>query len=57
VENKNLDFCRVLLEEGASAGGFNRISGLMPLHKAIKRRNVDLVLLLLEYGADPLGEA
>ncbi|KAJ1440505.1 ankyrin repeat-containing domain protein [Ochromonadaceae sp. CCMP2298] len=55
-DNKNPEFARALLEEGASAVGLNRVSGLMPLHRAIKRRSVDLVQMLLEYGADPLAE-
>jgi ankyrin repeat protein len=51
---KQLELAKLLLEEGCSAGARNATTHSTPLHVAVKRRSLELVNLLLEYGADPL---
>ena len=51
---KQVEVAKLLLEEGCSAGACNAHTHSTPLHVAVKRRSVELVALLLEYGADPL---
>ena len=46
------EMMRFLLERGASPN-VEDWEGLTPLGNAIRGRQVDIVLLLLEYGADP----
>ena len=46
------DLVRLLLERGASPN-VEDSEGVTPLGNAIRERNIENVLLLLEYGADP----
>ena len=46
---------RILLEAGAEAGGRGE-GGFAPLHAAAQNGDLELVELLLEFGADPSSE-
>eukprot|EP01038_Epipyxis_sp_PR26KG_P014396 gene14396-19327_t len=54
-ENKRIDITRFYLEnEHMNPSIPNTLTGMTPLHIAIKRRSLELASLLLDYGADPL---
>ena len=50
--SSDLDIARTLLEAGADPNSRNRM-GQMPLFMSIARQELDMVGLLLQYGADP----
>ena len=45
--------CEMLIERGANIHAEMRVTKLTPLHSAGQRNNMDIVLRLLEAGADP----
>lgn len=49
-----MEVLQLLLEEGGSTSQCNTITGTSALHIAVKKRSIEIVNLLLEYGADPL---
>jgi hypothetical protein len=49
-----VELVKLLLEEGCSASAYNALTQSTPLHMAVRRRSLEIVTLLLEYGADPL---
>jgi hypothetical protein len=51
---KQVELVKLLLEEGCSASTYNSHTHSTPLHMAVRRRSLEIVTLLLEYGADPL---
>jgi hypothetical protein len=51
---KQVELVKLLLEEGCSASTYNALTHSTPLHMAVRRRSLEIVTLLLEYGADPL---
>jgi hypothetical protein len=51
---KQVELVKLLLEEGCSASMYNALTHSTPLHMAVRRRSLEIVTLLLEYGADPL---
>jgi hypothetical protein len=51
---KQVELVKLLLEEGCSASAYNALTHSTPLHMAVRRRSLEIVTLLLEYGADPL---
>eukprot|EP01039_Chlorochromonas_danica_P010497 gene10497-11628_t len=55
-ESKVLPFVQRLLEGGSPSSSINPRTGWSPLHLAVKRKQIDLIKLLLEHGADPLAK-
>jgi ankyrin repeat protein len=49
-----VDVARWLISQGALVNVVSTVSGLTPLHIAVKKRKADLVTLLLSHAADPL---
>jgi ankyrin repeat protein len=54
AENKQIEYVKLLLQEGCNPSTMNTITGLTPLHIAVKKRCVAVIECLLEFGADPL---
>eukprot|EP00599_Poterioochromonas_sp_BG-1_P009435 CAMPEP_0173152752 /NCGR_PEP_ID=MMETSP1105-20130129/12432_1 /TAXON_ID=2985 /ORGANISM="Ochromonas sp., Strain BG-1" /LENGTH=972 /DNA_ID=CAMNT_0014068517 /DNA_START=108 /DNA_END=3026 /DNA_ORIENTATION=+ len=52
---KEVELMRLYLENGADASAFNDVSGLTPLHIAVKKRATEVVRCLLDFNADPLA--
>lgn len=53
-ELKRPDIGKVLLELGSNPNARNSVGGTTPLHTAVKKRSIELVNLLLDWGANPL---
>lgn len=49
-----MELLQLLLEEGCSTAHSNTYTGTSALHTAVKKRCIEVVNMLLEYGADPL---
>lgn len=52
---KEVELMRLYLESGADSSAFNDVSGLTPLHIAVKKRATEVVRCLLDFNADPLA--
>ena len=51
---KQTELINLFLEEGCSVSKTNVFTHTSALHIAIKRKNKEIIVLLLQYGADPL---
>ena len=51
---KQIELINLFLEEGCSVSKTNVCTHTSALHIAIKKKNKEIIVLLLQYGADPL---
>lgn len=54
VQRRHVPVAKLLLEKGANADHVDHVQRLSPLHIAARAKSLELVQLLLSFGADPL---